>query len=77
MNLADLGSRGATNVKMKRGNWFVGTDWLLDEIQGPQQPKLNNTKETDVEFKATQEAVLCTHEHKLDDRDPLVERSTY
>ena len=33
MNLADLGSKGATIPKMKRGNLFVGPDWLLDEKQ--------------------------------------------
>lgn len=52
MNLADLGSRGATIAKMERGNWFAGPDWLLDERQWPQQPKLNNTKETDEELEA-------------------------
>ena len=77
MNLADLGSRGATIAKMERGNWFAGPDWLLDERKWPQQPKLNNTKETDEEFKATQEAVLRTNECKLDEWDALLERSTY
>ena len=38
MNLADLGSRGATIAKMERGNWLTGPNWLLDETQWPQQP---------------------------------------
>ncbi|XP_078364031.1 uncharacterized protein LOC144648298 [Oculina patagonica] len=77
MNLADLGSRGATIVKMEKGNWFTGPDWPLDERQWPQQPRLNNNKATDEEFKATQEAVLCTDEYKFDEWDALLERSTY
>ena len=40
MNLADLGSRGATIAKMERGIWLTGPNWLLDERQWPQQPKL-------------------------------------
>ncbi|KAL9958494.1 hypothetical protein ACROYT_G035514 [Oculina patagonica] len=76
LHVADLGSRGATIVKMEKGNWFTGPDWLLDERQWPQQPRLNNNKETDEESKATQEAVLRTDEHKLDEWDALLERST-
>ena len=49
LNLADLGSRGATIVKMERGNWFAGLDWLLDKRWWPEQPRLNSTKETDEE----------------------------
>lgn len=30
-NLADLGSRGASLEKMRRGQWFEGTKWLLKE----------------------------------------------
>ncbi|XP_022793733.1 uncharacterized protein LOC111332625 [Stylophora pistillata] len=53
LNLADLGSRGATIVKMERGNWFAGPDWLLDKRWWPEQPRLNNTKETDEEMYST------------------------
>lgn len=35
LNLGDLGSRGATIVKMERGNWFAGPDWLLDKRLWP------------------------------------------
>ena len=77
MNLADLGSRGATIVKMERGNWFAGPDWLLDKRRWPEQPRLNSTKETDEESKVTQEAVLRTQERVFDEWDALLERSTY
>ena len=40
MYLADLGSRGVTIATMERGNWLTGPNWLLDETQWPQQPKL-------------------------------------
>ena len=33
MNLADLGSRGATIAKMERGNWLTGPNGFLDETQ--------------------------------------------
>ena len=77
MNLADLGSRGATIAKMERGSWLTGPEWLLDERQWPQQPRLNNTEETDKECKATREVVLRTQERKLDEWDVLLERSNY
>ena len=77
MNLADLGSRGATIAKMERGSWLTGPEWLLDERQWPQQPRLNNTEETDKECKATREVVLRTQERKLDEWDALLERSNY
>ena len=77
LNQADLGSRGATIVKMERGNWFTDPSWLLDERQWPWQPRLNSTEDTDKESKAIQETVLCTQERKLDEWDALLERSTY
>ena len=77
MNIADLGSRGATIAKMERGSWFTGPDWLLDERQWPEQPRLNNTEDTDKECKATREVVLRTEEHKLDEGDVLLERTNY
>ena len=77
LNLADLGSRRATIVKMERGNWFAGPDWLLDKRRWPEQPRLNSTKETDEESKVTQEAVLRTQERMFDEWNALLERSTY
>jgi len=36
-------------VNTERGSWFTGPDWLLDERQWPQQPKLHSTKDADKE----------------------------
>ena len=77
LNLADLGSRGATIVKVERGNWSAGPNWLLVKRRWPEQPRLNSTKETDEESKVTQEAVLCTQDRMFDEWDTLLERSTY
>ena len=76
-NLADLWSRGATIAKMERRNWFTDSDWLLDGRQWPWQPRWNSAEDTDKESKASQEAVLCTQECKLDEWDVLLERSVY
>ena len=77
MNLADLGSRGATIAKMERGNWLTGPKWLLDEKQWPQQPKLKCTEVADEECRPTPEGILHTQERKLDEWDALLERGTY
>ena len=77
MNLADLGSRGATIAKMERGNWLTGPNWLLDEKQWPQQPKLKCTKVADEECRPTPEGILHTQERKLDEWDALLERGVY
>ena len=77
LNLADLGSRGATIVKMERGNWFGGLDWLLDKRRWPEQPRLNSTKETDEASKVTQEAVLRTQERMFDEWDALLEKQQH
>mgnify|MGYP002260043210 CR=1 FL=1 len=77
MNLVDLGNRGATNAKMERGNWLTGPNWLLNEAQWPQQPKLKCTYVADEECKPTQEGILHTPERKLDEWDVLLERGAY
>ena len=74
LNLADVGSRGATIVRMDH---CAGPDWLLDKKRWPEQPRLNSTKKTDEESKVTQEAVLRTQERMFDEWDALLERSTY
>ena len=76
LNLADVASRGATIVRMEKGNWFAGPDWLLDKRRWLEQPRPNSTKETDEESKVTQEAVLQTQERMFDEWDALLERST-
>ena len=51
MNLADLGSRGASLEKMHRSDWFSGPVWLLDETQWPTQPDLVTTARVNEEHK--------------------------
>ena len=48
-------------MKMERGNWFAGPDWLLDKRRWPEQPRLKSTKETDEESKVAQEAVCSSN----------------
>ena len=74
MNLADLGSRGATIAKMERGNWLTGPNWLLDEAQWPEQPKLKCTEVADEECRPVPEGILHTQGRKLDEWDALLER---
>ena len=77
LNLADVGSRGPTIVRMEKGNWFAGPDLLLDKRRWPEQPRPNSTKETDEESKVTQEAVLRTQERMFVDWNAVLERNTY
>ena len=74
LNLADLGSRGATIVRMEKGNWFAGPDWLLDKRRWLEQPRLNSTKETDEDSKVTQEAVLRTQERMFVDWNAVAKK---
>jgi hypothetical protein len=48
-NVADLGSRGASNNRMESNGWFHGPDCLLDEEKQPAQPNLNSSKEVNIE----------------------------
>ena len=73
MNLANLGGRGAAIAKMERGNWLTGPNWLLDETQWPQQPKLKCTEVADEERRLTPEGILHTQERKLDECNALLE----
>ena len=52
-------------MRMEKGNWFAGPDWLLDKRRWPEQPRLNGSKETDEESKVIQEAVLRTQERTV------------
>ena len=45
MNIADLGTRGASLDKMERGNWYEGLKWLLNESDWPDQPVLKSTSQ--------------------------------
>ena len=64
-------------MKMERGNWFGGLDWLLGKRRWPEQPRLNSIKETDEESKVTQEAVLQTQERMFDEWDALLEKQQH
>ena len=77
MNLANLGGRGVTIRKMERGNWLTGPNWLLNETQWPQQPKLKCTEVADEECIPTPLGILHTQERKLDEWDALLERGAY
>ena len=57
LNLAALGSRGATIAKMERGHWLTGPNWLLDEMKWPQQPQLKCTEVADEECRPTPEGI--------------------
>lgn len=76
-NLADLGSRGATVEKMKKGEWFSGPDWLLEEKRWPDQPNLKITTAISQESKPVKEEALFTKDRKPDEWDALLERRTY
>ena len=57
-NVADLGSRGASNDRMESNGWFRGPDCLLDEEKQPAQPNLNSSKEVNIESKPLKESVF-------------------
>ena len=75
-NQADLGSRGASLEKMKKGKWYEGPDWLLNEEDWPDQPKLERTRLVDEEHKPVQEEVLYSVKRASDQWDALLSRST-
>ncbi len=50
-NLADLGTRGAPVERLKYGNMFNGSDWLLEKKLWPEQPNLTVSKAVDQESK--------------------------
>ena len=76
-NIADLGCRGANLDKMTKGEWFEGPNWLLSEIERPEQPELKCCKTVNSEFKQMKEAVFHTNEATLDKWDQLLERKPY
>ena len=55
MNIADLGTRGASLDKMERGNWYEGPKWLLNENDWSDQPVLKSTSQVNEEAKK----VIC------------------
>jgi hypothetical protein len=76
-NVADLGSRGASINQMDCNGWFHGPDWLIDEEKQPEQPKLNCTKDVNVESKPLKEVVFQVVHKEADEWDLLLGRSSY
>ena len=76
-NIADLGSRGASVNRMQTGGWFQGPEWLLDEVQWPEQPKLASTNETNLESIPQKQPVYQVRENVLDEWDSLLDRNSY
>ena len=61
---------------MKKGKWYEGPDWLLNEEDWPDQPKLERTRLVDEEHKPVQEEVLYSVKREPDQWDALLSRST-
>ena len=76
MNLADLGSRGASIDKLHNQEWFTGPEWLLNKENWPEQPELKKNQATHQEYKVTETVFLC-EEKEADEWDELLDRSTY
>ena len=76
MNLADLGSRGASIDKLHNQEWFTGPEWLLNKENWPGQPELKKNQATHQEYKVTETVFLC-EEKEADEWDELLDRSTY
>ena len=76
MNLADLGSRGASLDKMKAGKWFEGPDWLIDEDKWPEQPRLETSTSVSEECSPTKQRVLFA-KHEPDEWDAVFDKHPY
>ena len=67
-NPADLGSRGCETCKLDN-KWWEGPKWLQDQTQWPEQPKIENCEESDIERKKIKEILatkLATSENMFD-----------
>ena len=60
-NLADLRSREALIDKMKKGDWFNASEWLVEREKWPKQPKLERTKNVLDEQNPMTEAAFKTY----------------
>ena len=77
MNVADLGSRGASLNKIEKESCFNGPSWLLDESKWPNQPILNVSRRANSEIKPIKDIVAFTQEREQDEWDSLLERKNY
>ena len=77
MNLADLGSRGASLNKMECREWYTGLQWLLNEDDWPEQPKLTCSSKAQEEEHPNKGITLFSAERKPDKWDNLLERKPY
>ena len=77
MNLADLGSRGASLSKMESSEWYTGPQWLLNRDDWPEQPKLISSTRSQEEEHPVREIMLYSAERKPDEWDNLLDRKPY
>ena len=77
MNLADLGSRGASLRKMEGSEWYTGPQWLLNGDDWPEQPKLISSTRSQEEEHPVREIMLYSAKRKPDEWDNLLDRKPY
>ena len=77
MNLADLGSRGASLSKMEGSELYTGPQWLLNRDDWPEQPKLISSTRSQEEELPMREIMLYSAERKPDEWDNLLDRKPY
>ena len=77
MNLADLGSRGASLTKMVSSEWYTGPQWLLNRDDWPEQPKLISSTRSQEEGHSVREIMLYSAERKPDEWDNLLDQKSY
>ena len=75
-NLADLRSRRAGIHTMETEGWFTGSEWLLDKKKWPDQLDFECTKDVNDECKPINEENLYAIEHKPDEWESLLERTS-
>ena len=80
MNIADLGSRGASIERTEKDCWFEGPEWLFDEEHWPRQPEFKSCKKVNEEARPFKEVVAYSKEKteiRGDEWDLLLERKPY
>ena len=77
INLADLGSKGASLSKMESSEWYTGPQWLLDRYKWPEQPKLTSTTRAQEEEHHSKEIILFSAEKKPAVWDDLLDQKPY